>query len=69
MVQEWIRANLRLAVGPDGDVIDWDNGIYTPVDAFVDMFGVVISTAQSEGRDVRQAIRHADNGRGYASLV
>ena len=62
---EWVKANLVV----EGDVINWNNGIYTPVDAFVDMFGVVISTALAEGRDVRQAIRNADNGRGFAALV
>ena len=67
--EQWIRANLTVIHDGYEDVIDWGNGIYTPVGIFVTMFGTVIQDAIDTGSDVREAIRNNDNGRGFASLV
>ena len=51
------------------NVISWREGIYTPVTSFYAMFGNVIQEALDSNKDVRQAIRDADNGRGFADII
>lgn len=67
---EWIRSNLMILIDKDeGEVIDWGNGVFTPVGVFVDMFGEIIQNAINNDQDVRQAIRDNDNNRGFANLL
>ena len=68
--QEWVSSNFDIDYDILGEpAIDWGNGIYTPVAAFVSMFGIAIEAAIAANEDVRAAIRAVDNGRGFASLV
>ncbi|WP_163538316.1 hypothetical protein [Gracilibacillus sp. YIM 98692] len=64
--REWIETNL---VVNNEDAIDWGNGIFTPVDNFVDFFDVDIQNALDNNDDVIQAIKNNDDGKGFYDLI
>ena len=67
----WIRSNFTIVHDDiiNDDTISWGNGVYTPIIAFLTMFSAIIQVALDAKTDVRQAIRAADNGRGFAALI
>ncbi|GJM78898.1 hypothetical protein HMSSN139_13940 [Paenibacillus sp. HMSSN-139] len=74
---DWYREVFEPTYGEGyGDCITWPSraDIYTPVGAFLEMFGEAIEQALAEGKDdvwIKQAIRDIDpeNNRGYNNLL
>lgn len=70
MAEQWIKSNLKVIEDEDYKmIIDWKNGIFTPLNTFIDLFGEIIIQAINENKDVKQSIAESDNGRGYAKLI
>ncbi|OZB98004.1 hypothetical protein [Paenibacillus sp. XY044] len=75
--EQWLRGNYLVGEMPIiGESIAWNDGInyygiYTPVTAFLQLFGDVIQIALINRVDVKQAIRDSDpdNEKGYNDIL
>lgn len=66
---DWIYENLKVESTIDGDVINWKNGIKTPVTAFEGFFETVGQSALDTNTDVKQAILGTEIGKQFSGVL
>ena len=66
---DWVYQNYTIENTIDGDVIDWGNGVKTPVSAFETFFNEAGQNAIDNNLDVKQELLKTEIGQQFKDYI